>query len=138
MAEQQTDLVKLTIDGRAVSVPKGTLIWEAARRLGIEIPIYCYHPKMKPLGACRMCFVGVKGVPKPATACTTVVAPDMEVTTTAPQVQKACGDKHLDSAVLPGFIEGFHFLLFDFFQDLCPVSVVDWTAIIGIDQAKVP
>jgi NADH-quinone oxidoreductase chain G len=89
MAEQQAELISLTIDGRAVSVPKGTLIWEAARRLGIEIPIYCYHPKMEPLGACRMCFVGVKGLPKPATACTTVVAPDMEVTTTAPQVQKA-------------------------------------------------
>jgi NADH-quinone oxidoreductase subunit G len=86
MAEE---LVNLTIDGRPVSVPKGTLIWEAARRLGIEIPIYCYHPKMEPLGACRMCFVGVKGMPKPATACTTVVAPDMEVSTTAPQIQKA-------------------------------------------------
>ncbi len=89
MIEQPTDLVNLTIDGRPVSVPKGTVIWEAARRLGIEIPIYCYHPKMEPLGACRMCFVGVKGMPKPATACTTVVSPDMEVTTTAPQVQKA-------------------------------------------------
>ena len=89
MTEPLQDLVSLTIDGRPVSVPKGTLIWEAARRLGIEIPIYCYHPKMEPLGACRMCFVGVKGMPKPATACTTVVAPDMEVTTTAPQVQKA-------------------------------------------------
>ncbi|MGZ3603103.1 MAG: 2Fe-2S iron-sulfur cluster-binding protein, partial [Ktedonobacterales bacterium] len=45
MAEQE-DLVNLTIDGRPVSVPKGSVIWAAAQKLGIEIPIYCYHPKM--------------------------------------------------------------------------------------------
>ncbi|HET9978916.1 MAG TPA: NADH-quinone oxidoreductase subunit NuoG, partial [Ktedonobacterales bacterium] len=88
MAEQQ-EQVTVTIDGRAISVPPGTLVWEAARRLGIEIPIYCYHPKMDPLGACRMCFVEVKGMPKPMTACTTVVSPNMEVSTTTPMVQKA-------------------------------------------------
>ena len=75
MGEQQ-ELVTITIDGREISVPPGTLIWEAARRLGIEIPIYCYHPKMDPLGACRMCFVEVKGMPKPMTACTTTVMPN--------------------------------------------------------------
>ena len=67
MGEQQ-ELVTITIDGREISVPPGTLLWEAGRRLGIEIPIYCYHPKMDPLGACRMCFVEVKGMPKPMTA----------------------------------------------------------------------
>ena len=88
MGEQQ-EQVTVTIDGRAISVPPGTLVWEAARRLGIEIPIYCYHPKMDPLGACRMCFVEVKGMPKPMTACTTVVSPNMEVSTTSPMVQKS-------------------------------------------------
>src|SRR5690242_2796642 len=95
MGEQQ-ELVTITIDGREISVPKGTLIWEAARRLGIEIPIYCYHPKMDPLGACRMCFVEVKGMPKPMTACTTTVMapskpgdPNMAVFTDSPMVKKS-------------------------------------------------
>src|SRR5262249_18945859 len=89
MSEQrEEELVNLTIDGRQVSVPKGTLVWDAARRLGIEIPIYCYHPKMEPLGACRMCFVQVEKMPKLATACTTVVSEGMVVRTDTPEVQK--------------------------------------------------
>ena len=89
MAEQpREELVNLTIDGRPVSVPKGSLIWEAARKLDIEIPIYCYHPKMEPLGACRMCFVAVEKMPKLATACTTVVTEGMVVRTDTPAVKK--------------------------------------------------
>ena len=88
MAEQQEELVNLTIDGRPVSVPKGSVIWAAAQKLGIEIPIYCYHPKMDPLGACRMCFVQVEKMPKLATACTTQVAEGMVVRTDTPQVKK--------------------------------------------------
>src|SRR5215469_8585279 len=83
------ELVELTIDGQPVSVPKGSLIWAAAQKLGIEIPIYCYHPKMEPLGACRMCFVAVDNMPKLATACTTTVAPGMAVHTNTPAVKKA-------------------------------------------------
>ncbi|HEX8728736.1 MAG TPA: NADH-quinone oxidoreductase subunit NuoG [Ktedonobacterales bacterium] len=89
MAEQEVELVNLTIDGRPVSVPKGTLLWAAARELGSEIPIYCYHPKMDPLGACRMCFVQVEKMPKLATACTTVATEGMVVRTDTPQVIKA-------------------------------------------------
>ncbi len=92
MAEQRAgkdELVNLTIDDRPVSVPPGTLVWAAAQRLGIEIPIYCYHPKMDPLGACRMCFVEIVGQRKPFTACTTVVANDMAVRTASPMVTKA-------------------------------------------------
>ncbi len=89
MAEQVEELVNLTIDGRPVSVPKGSVVWAAARKLGIEIPIYCYHPKMDPLGACRMCFVQVEKMPKLATACTTQVAEGMVVITDSPQVKKA-------------------------------------------------
>ncbi|MBF6590372.1 MAG: NADH-quinone oxidoreductase subunit NuoG [Ktedonobacterales bacterium] len=88
MAEQE-DRVNLTIDGRPVSVPKGSVIWAAAQQLGIEVPIYCYHPKMAPLGACRMCFVEVEKMPKLATACTTVVTEGMAVRTDTPQVKKA-------------------------------------------------
>jgi NADH-quinone oxidoreductase subunit G len=87
MAEQQ-DLVNLTIDGRPVSAPKGAVIWAAAQRLGIEVPIYCYHPRMDPLGACRMCFVEVEGMPKLATACTTTVSEGMVVRTDTPKVRK--------------------------------------------------
>jgi len=87
MAKQQ-DLVNLRIDGRSVSAPKGAVIWAAAQRLGIEVPIYCYHPRMDPLGACRMCFVEVKGMPKLATACTTTVSEGMEVWTDTPKVKK--------------------------------------------------
>jgi NADH-quinone oxidoreductase chain G len=87
MAEQD-ELVNLTIDGRPVRVPKGTLVWAAAQTLGIEVPIYCYHPKMEPLGACRMCFVEIEKMPKLATACTTEVAEGMVVRTDTPKVQK--------------------------------------------------
>ncbi|MBM3121248.1 MAG: NADH-quinone oxidoreductase subunit NuoG [Chloroflexi bacterium] len=52
-------LVRVTIDGREVSVPKGMLIVDAAKKLGIDIPVFCYHPKMKPVGMCRMCLVEV-------------------------------------------------------------------------------
>ena len=44
------ELVNITIDGHPISAPKGTLLVEAARQIGLEIPVYCYHPKMKPVG----------------------------------------------------------------------------------------
>ena len=53
------DLIKLTIDGAEVSVPKGTLIVDAAKRINNDIPVFCYHPKLKPVGMCRMCLVEV-------------------------------------------------------------------------------
>nr|BBH89762.1 NADH-quinone oxidoreductase [Thermosporothrix sp. COM3] len=88
--EKKDELVHLTIDGIPVEVPPGTLVWAAAQKAGIEIPIYCYHPKMPPLGACRMCFVEVEGMPKPPqTACTTPVSEGMVVHTKTEKVQKA-------------------------------------------------
>jgi NADH-quinone oxidoreductase chain G len=87
--QEKVELIELTIDGRPVSVPKGSVIWAAAQKLGIEVPIYCYHPKMEPLGACRMCFVAVENMPKLATACTTTVAQGMVVHTDTPAVKKA-------------------------------------------------
>ncbi len=82
--------VALTIDGHEVKVPKGTVVWAAAHKLGIEIPIYCYHPKMPPLGACRMCFVEIEKAPKPPqTACTTECADGMIVHTDTELVKKA-------------------------------------------------
>lgn len=53
------NMVNLIIDGKVVSVPEGTLIVNAAKRLGIDIPVFCYHPKMEPAGMCRMCLVEI-------------------------------------------------------------------------------
>jgi len=91
MPEEKTDgLVHLTIDDKPVAVPPGTLVWAAAKQAGIEIPIYCYHPKMPPLGACRMCFVEIEKMPKPPqTACTTPVSEGMVVSTKTEKVLKA-------------------------------------------------
>jgi NADH-quinone oxidoreductase subunit G len=52
-------MITLTIDGRPVSVPEGTLIVNAAKQIGIDIPVFCYHPKMEPVGMCRQCLVEV-------------------------------------------------------------------------------
>jgi len=88
--EKKDELVHLTIDDIPVEVPPGTLVWAAAQKAGIEIPIYCYHPKMPPLGACRMCFVEIEKVPKPPqTACTTPVSEGMIVRTNTDKVIKA-------------------------------------------------
>ena len=51
--------VTLTIDGQQVSVPEGTLVVDAAKKIGIDIPVFCYHPKMEPVGMCRMCLVDI-------------------------------------------------------------------------------
>jgi formate dehydrogenase major subunit len=58
---QSEALVHVTLDGRSVSVPPGTTIWEAARQHGIDIPVLCHSPRMKPVGVCRMCVVDVGG-----------------------------------------------------------------------------
>jgi len=84
-----SDLVTLTINGREVQVPKGTLVVEAAKQVGIEIPVFCYHPKLKPVGACRMCLVEIEKMPRLQTACTSPVAEGMVVTTTSDQVIQA-------------------------------------------------
>ena len=78
MAEE---LVEVTIDGVKVSVPKGTLIVEAAKQAGVDIPVFCYHPKLTPVGACRICLVQIEPTPRLQTACTTPVAPNMVINT---------------------------------------------------------
>jgi len=76
-----TSDVTLTIDGKEVTVPVGTLIIRAAEQLGIEVPRFCDHPLLKPAGACRQCYVAVEGQPKLATSCTVPVAAGMKVRT---------------------------------------------------------
>ena len=70
---------KLTINGKEVEVPAGTNLIEAARRLGIEIPHYCYHPGLSIAGQCRLCMVDIDKVPRPQIACNTQVAEGMVV-----------------------------------------------------------
>ncbi|HEV2892036.1 MAG TPA: NADH-quinone oxidoreductase subunit G [Frankiaceae bacterium] len=80
-APPQTDTVTLTIDGVEVTVPKNTLIIRAAEGLGVQVPRFCDHPLLDPVGACRQCLVEVEGQRKPLTACTTTVADGMVVRT---------------------------------------------------------
>lgn len=74
-------LVSLTIDGDRISVPEGTLVIRAAELLGIQIPRFCDHPLLEPVGACRQCLVEVDGQRKPMASCTIVCTPDMVVRT---------------------------------------------------------
>jgi NADH-quinone oxidoreductase subunit G len=85
------DLVTLTIDGIEVQVPKGTLIIRAAETLGVQVPRFCDHPLLEPVGACRQCIVEVEGQRKPIASCTVAVAEGMVVKTqlTSPVAEKA-------------------------------------------------
>ncbi len=77
----QGQVVTLTIDGKEVTVPAGTLIIRAAEQVGVEIPRFCDHPMLEPVGACRQCYVEVEGQRKLFTSCTTTVAEGMVVRT---------------------------------------------------------
>lgn len=79
----QDEMVRLTIDGKEISVPKGTTVYHAAQQLGIDIPIFCYLDRMPPFGACRMCLVEVEKMPKLQTACTLQATEGMIVNTQA-------------------------------------------------------
>ncbi|HEY9240336.1 MAG TPA: NADH-quinone oxidoreductase subunit G, partial [Streptosporangiaceae bacterium] len=85
------DGVTVTIDGFEITVPKGTLVIRAAELLGIQIPRFCDHPLLDPVGACRQCLVHIEGQPKPPPACTTTCTEGMVVHTqlTSPVAEKA-------------------------------------------------
>jgi NADH-quinone oxidoreductase subunit G len=106
----QPDLVTVNIDGREIAVPKGTNIIEAAARLAIDVPHYCYHPKLTVVGNCRMCLVEmgmpavdpatktpimdpatgkqrINWMPRPTIACATNASPGLHIRTTTPMVK---------------------------------------------------
>ncbi|MEN6410644.1 MAG: 2Fe-2S iron-sulfur cluster-binding protein, partial [Anaerolineaceae bacterium] len=107
-------MITLTIDGQPVTVPEGTLVVNAAKKIGIEIPVFCYHPKMEPVGMCRMCLVDIGRPvidratgqpvleadgspkigfgPKLETACTTPVSAGMVVVGMSDKVKAARKD----------------------------------------------
>ena len=83
------DTVTLTIDGTAVTVPKGRTVLQAAIESGIKIPYYCYHPGLGIDGSCRVCIVKIEKMPKLQTSCSTPVADGMVVSTETPDVVEA-------------------------------------------------
>ncbi|MFO7952378.1 MAG: 2Fe-2S iron-sulfur cluster-binding protein [Bacillota bacterium] len=80
--------VSLQIDGKKIFAEEGTTILEAARQNGIDIPTLCYHPRLAPLGHCRICIVDVEGIDKPITSCDNPVAEGMVVVTNTPEIQE--------------------------------------------------
>ncbi len=82
-------LVNLTVDGKAVSAPAGTLLIEACKNAGIEVPSFCYYPNLSLQGACRMCLVRVEKMPKLQTACTTGITEGMVVATDTDEIRQA-------------------------------------------------
>jgi NADH-quinone oxidoreductase subunit G len=87
MADVKT--VTLTVDGKQLTAPTGTLLIDACKSVGIEIPAFCYYPGLSLQGACRMCVVRVEKMPKLQTACTTPVAEGMIVTTESPEIAQS-------------------------------------------------
>ena len=81
--------VNITVDGKKLAVPAGTLLIEACKSVGIEVPAFCYYPGLSLQGACRMCLVEIEKMPKLQTACTTVVGEGMNVTTESDKIKQA-------------------------------------------------
>ena len=81
--------VSFTVDGNKLSAPAGTLLIDACKSAGIEIPAFCYYPGLSLQAACRMCVVRIEKQPKLATACTTTVAEGMVVQTETPEIAQA-------------------------------------------------
>ena len=81
--------VNIIVDGKKITAPAGTLLIEACKSHGIDVPSFCYYPGLSLQGACRMCLVRVEKMPKLQTACTTVISEGMVVTTTSDEVRQA-------------------------------------------------
>ncbi len=90
MPKKKQTPITLTIDGREVEASEGMMLVDAAKHGDIEIPVFCYEPKLgQPVGACRMCLVEIEGIPKLQTACSTPVRDGMVVHTRTDQVKEA-------------------------------------------------
>src|SRR5438270_5436326 len=90
MPKPSQRLITFEIDGQEVSAPEGSMLVDAAKYGDVEIPVFCYEPKLgQPVGACRMCLVEIEGMPKLQTACSTAVKDGMVVHTQTERVRKA-------------------------------------------------
>ena len=95
MARPEQNWISFEIDGRQVRAPEGSMLVDAAKHGDVEIPYFCYEPKLgHPVGACRMCLVEIEGIPKLQTSCSTPVRDGMVVHTTSDRV------KHAQNAVV--------------------------------------
>jgi NADH-quinone oxidoreductase subunit G len=88
----ETKQITFSLNGQKVTAPAGTLVIEAAKREGVEVPSFCYYPGLSLQAACRMCLVEVEKAPKLQTACTLIAVEGMVVKTDTPQVHKARKD----------------------------------------------
>lgn len=86
---QATKTITLTIDGQPITVPEGTTIWDAARKLGIDIPVLCHDPRLAPVAVCRVCAVEVKGARVAQAACIRQVEAGMEVQTQSEKIERS-------------------------------------------------
>jgi NADH-quinone oxidoreductase subunit G len=90
MPRPEPNIIQLTVDGREVRAPEGMMLVDAAKQGDVEIPYFCYEPKLgKPVGACRMCLVEIEGIPKLQTSCSTPVKDGMVVHTQTDRVRSA-------------------------------------------------
>lgn len=85
---EEKEQVTFTLDGAEVSVPRGTTVLEAALQCGIDIPYFCWHPKLKPVGACRMCYIEIEKSPKLQVSCCIEATNGMVVSTNSDKVQQ--------------------------------------------------
>lgn len=86
--QQAVKTVTLTINGQSVTVPKGTTVLQAALGAGIHVPTFCWHPKLKSVGACRICYVEIEKMPKLQVSCATEAMDGMVVKTESDQVKQ--------------------------------------------------
>jgi NADH-quinone oxidoreductase subunit G len=90
VARPEQHWITFEIDGREVRAPEGTMLADAAKYGDVEIPVFCYEPKLgQPVGACRMCLTEIEGIPKLQTSCSTPVRDGMVVNTTSDRVKHA-------------------------------------------------
>ncbi|HEX3519250.1 MAG TPA: NADH-quinone oxidoreductase subunit NuoG [Solirubrobacteraceae bacterium] len=90
MPRPEPKMINFTIDGREVSAPEGAMLVDAAKHGDVEIPVFCYEPKLgQPVGACRMCLVEIEGIPKLQTGCSTPVRDGMVLYTETERVKVA-------------------------------------------------
>ncbi|MFL5841126.1 MAG: 2Fe-2S iron-sulfur cluster-binding protein, partial [Thermoleophilaceae bacterium] len=95
MPKPEPKIITFELDGREVSAPEGMMLVDAAKYGDVEIPYFCYEPRLgQPVGACRMCLVEIEGMPKLQTSCSTPVKDGMVVVTTSDRV------KHAQNAVV--------------------------------------
>jgi len=88
-AEEEEELASCTVNGKEVSVPKGSTVMQACEAAGVDIPRFCYHPKLSIAGNCRMCLVEIVGAPKVAASCAMPLMPGSNILTDSPKVRKA-------------------------------------------------